>query len=253
MIKQLELTPVEATAYFWVKTIKDKIREMSINTNDISEKELEFFNDFSKFTDVEWRKLYIELCKFIDIKVKKYSHHGLYGIDDYHQDTAKYYHKDINEILSYVSKKEVPDIRLAGKNKEDLIIATNPYGANKFFESYGMIPLDKIYDYNYILSGDKKELELYNLVMSVIVVMNQNGNHSIDYLRKVFCNLYLEMHDNINIKELEEDFNRIFNQIHDKGLLEGVSLDKEYNCKFENIDLIGIEPYMKKSKRLIKN
>ena len=252
MIRQVNLNPIEATAYFWVNTIKNKIREISLNKEDFSKLEIEFYNNFYKFTDKEWRKLYIELCKYIDIKVKKYSHHGMYGIDDYHQETAKYYHEDINEVLSNISKTIVPDIRLATNDKEDIIITTNPYGANKYYESYGIVPLDKTYEYNYILTGDKQELELYNLIMSVIVVMNQKGNHSVDYLRKVFLKLYSEMYENINIKQAEENFNRIFNQIHDKGLLEGLSLDKEYNCKFEKIDLVGIEPYMKKSKKLIK-
>ena len=240
LIKQIQLNPNEATAYFWVNTIKNKVRELSIDkTNKLAE-ELNFLDIFYNYTDIEWRKIYLELTKYIEYKVKNYIPHGLYGIDEYNQITSKYYHNDINKVLSKIALKKIPDIRLASNDMKDSIIITNKYGANRYYISEGMTPIDNSFETNYILSGDKLELDFERLLMSVIAVIQQNKKsfNSVKQLKKIFCDIYIDIYGNVDRLKLEEQFNIVFDQIHDKGLLLGTSYDKEYLCKFSDIDLV---------------
>lgn len=244
-IKQIQLNPIEATAYFWVNTIKNKVREISINTKKFNEKEKEFLKIFYNYTDLEWRKVYLELIKYTDYKVKKYVPHGMYGIDDYNQDTAKYYHNDINKILSQVTSKKIPDIRLENRDIKDSIIYTNAYGANRWYKSCGTVPLPSLYESNYILTGNKKELDFYNLVIAVTTVVMQKNNsfNSVNKLRKIFCDIYIEIYGETDRKVLEEQFNNILYKMNDKGLIIGTPLQQDYYCKFQKIDLVGLDSY----------
>ena len=242
-IKQVNLNPIEATAYFWVETVKNKIKEIYLKDNK-QDVELRFLNIFYNFSDVEWRKLYLELSFYLNNKVNNYVPHGLYGIDAYSQDTEKYYHQDINKVLNFVSRNNVPDIGLSSDLIEDSIISTNIYGANRYYKSGGVVSLDTCFNYNYILTGDKRELDLKYLLISIITVICQNNkNYSVNDLKKIFKSIYFDMYNDLDAKIIDEDFERIFNLIHDEGLVNGLSCDKEFSSKIERIDLVGTNNY----------
>ena len=95
--EEIELSPVEATSYWWINSIKYKVREIAISgTNDKSE--AEFLEIFYNYTEINWRQVYLELVKYIFQDVASYipkSHH-----DSFSQDTAIKGHTKINDEIS---------------------------------------------------------------------------------------------------------------------------------------------------------
>ncbi len=236
-IKQIQLNPMEATAYWWVKTIKNKVRDIAVDKKNYTVQECEFLKKFYHFTDVEWRNLYLRLTSLVTDRVHLQD-------DDYKQDTAQAYHNDINAILETMIQDTVPDIRLASRDVEDSVIYTNIHGANQIYYSCEINPLSTCHEANYILTGDSNDLKFHNLVMAVITVLNQNNkNHSVDHLRMVFCNIYEEMYGTVDRKELEEKFNLTMSQISEKGLIIGTPFEEEFSCQFADIDLVGLDQY----------
>ena len=152
-IKQIELNPVEATSYWWINTIQKKLQEILV-LKTIKE-EIYFLNSFNNYTDIEWRKLYLELTKYIYDKVDKLSYEEEF--EYYHQATSINHHNDINEVLSKVTKKKIPDITLNLTDVEISTIYTNKYGADRVYNISGIVPLDMFYDSNYVLTGNEDE------------------------------------------------------------------------------------------------
>ena len=225
IIKHIELNPIQATAYFWVNTIKNKVRELS-NIDNRTKNQLEFLNLFSKYTDIEWRNLYLIMISYIDDKINNQ--------DYYYQDTSVHYHNDINEILNSVLKRKVPDISLSPQGMEDSITVTNIYGADRVYKISGIVPINTTFDSNYILTGDFKELKLNTLMMMLIA--NNKHNHSKNLLKRLFCEIYLQIYPNSDYKVIEEQFNRIFNQISDLQLIDNITYD-QYNYNFLDLDI----------------
>ena len=90
------------------------------------------------------------------------------------------------------------------------------------------------------------ELDFYNLAMAVTTVVCQKNKsfHSIDSLRNIFCDIYIEIYGEIDRKILEEQFNYVFYQMHDKGLVLGNYLRHDFKCNFNCIDFIGLDSYI---------
>lgn len=153
-IKRIELNPVEATSYWWIIEIKKKLQELLIITS--GKEEAEFLSIFYNFTDIEWRKLYLDLIEYIGKKVENILLKEEYGY--YYQDTKENFHKDINEVLCHFVNKSIPDISLTLLGVEESSICTNKYGADRIYNVSGIVPLDTLYESNYILSGDTKYL-----------------------------------------------------------------------------------------------
>lgn len=243
-IKQIQLNPMEATAYWWINTIKNKLRDIAVDRSNYTVRECDFLNKFYHFTDVEWRDLYIRLTSLITDRVMLQN-------NDYKQNTAPSFHDDINSILETMIQDTVPDIRLASRDIVDSIIYTNIYGANQIFYSCEINPLSTCHEANYILTGDNNDLKFHNLVMAVITVLNQkNKKNSVKHLRTVFCNIYEEMYGLVDKGELEERFNLVMSQISEKGLIIGTPFQEEFSCQFEDIDLVGLDKY---TDRVIKS
>ena len=69
--KKIELSSIEATAYWWTNIIKNKVRELiKINTTD--EKEINFVKLLYNYTEADWRNLYLGLIKFITLSLGVY-------------------------------------------------------------------------------------------------------------------------------------------------------------------------------------
>ena len=126
-IKEIKLSSIEVTAYWWVNIIKNKVRELIINgTNDKSE--LKFVKLFYNYTQIDWRNLYLELINYITEDVNNYiSLEDTMEIDGFHQSTAKREHQRLNIELSKILNSKVPDIRLASSDFKDSVIYTNLY------------------------------------------------------------------------------------------------------------------------------
>lgn len=68
VLKEVELSSIEATAYWWVNTIRFRLRD--IMTSGASDNNETLFAEiFYNFTEIDWRRLYLELVKSILVKV----------------------------------------------------------------------------------------------------------------------------------------------------------------------------------------
>ena len=220
-IKNIELNPIEATAYFWINTIKNKVKELSSISNK-SNNELEFFNLFKQYTDFEWRKLYLVMKDYFNNKIN--SNHF------YIQDTSV--HNDINKVLNNVLNREIPDIDLALNGIEDYFTCTNIYGADRIYKESGIIQIESTYSFNYILSGDINELELNTLM--ILLLKKFKKNHSKKLLKNLFCDIYKELHTELELSIIEDNFIRIYNQICDLGLIVDLSFNNQYNSNISD-------------------
>ena len=175
--REIELSSIEATAYWWINVIRSKVRELILSgTSD--KKEIEFVKKFYNYTEIDWRNLYLELVKYITEDVNNYVPIGnIMGIDTFSQDTDKKGHDRINAELSKIMNCYIPDIRLASSSTKDLVIYTNMFGACVWYKSGGVINLSTKYDPTYILTGDEQELNFYNLIVSTIAALKEKDKN----------------------------------------------------------------------------
>lgn len=244
---QIELSPIEATAYWWINIIRNKVRELVIR--ETSDKhEIKFIEKFYNYTEIDWRNLYLGLIKFITEDVNNYISTGnIMDIDAFNQDTDKKGHDRINEELSKIMCCSIPDIRLASLQSKDSVIYTDNDTASVWYKSCGVTDLPKKYAPTYVLTGNEQELNFYNLVISTIAVLNQRDRnfHSIPILRNGFCEEYKkvnQLQDNLN--ELTDKFNQAFERASDRKIILGSYRKETYFNQFRDIDYIGLEQYM---------
>ena len=236
--KKIELSPVEVTAYWWTNSIKGKVREIVVyNSRDYNENL--FVNIFYGYTEVDWRNLYLALTKDIAHDVECFNRFG--------QDTCIGGHNRLNEELTQITHKVIPDIRLAGNGVKDSVIYTTSSRASVLYKSCGERVLPTMYDESYILTGDQKKLDFYNTLISTIAIIEQKDKYfnSVPVLRERFCQEYIRLSDE---DEKEEDitqwFNVCFDKADDKGLIHGRHFDRKYFPSFRNIDFVGLNSYL---------
>ena len=212
------LNSVEQTAYWWIKVIRVKINEISRNPENFSKEEHEFYEIFSSFTEENWRDIYLKLKDYITrcCAMKVFS-----------QNTSKKGHQKINDALSII-----PDISLSPKNGKQYILdmhSRNIYVSCKVKER---IPFEYqtsySSDYNYVITGDKNDLKLYNLVLSVLVSIRQGNTNfkSLGFLRKSFCEKFIS--DNklsCSMDEVIKDFDAIIKVLKEYSLIECETLN----------------------------
>lgn len=245
--KKIELSSIEATAYWWTNIIKDKVREL-IKINTKNEKEISFVKLFYNYTEADWRNLYLELIKFVTLNVNNYIPTCYeYGIDAFNQSTDKAEHDQLNiELSKILDKPFIPDIRLASNSSKDSTIYTNIFGASVWHKSGGLTKLPTKYKPTYILTGNEEELYLRNLLLATIIVLNEldKNFHSISILRKVFCQEYQK---NICKKKLEDVidlFNIVFNQLNDDKLIIGRCYNDRYYITILKNDYVKLNKYI---------
>jgi len=69
--KRVELSSIETAAYWWVKVIKERVRELLIRGIQNKQEE-KFVEVFYNYTEIEWRNLYLELVNYITEDVNNY-------------------------------------------------------------------------------------------------------------------------------------------------------------------------------------
>lgn len=248
---EIELSSIEATSYWWINLIKQKVREI-ITEGSQNKKEATFAQIFYYYTEVEWRNLYLELTKYIAEDVNNYVPTGnIIEIDAFSQDTDIKGHNIINKELSKITKHKIPDIRLAGSNIKDFVIYTNASIVSVWYKSCGIIDLPTKYEPTYILTGDKQKLNFYNLLLATIATIQEIDERftSVSLLRENFCKEYIKL-NNIedNTSKITEMFNKSFEIASDKGIILGRYYRETYYCSFQEIDFIGLEEYMEEAK-----
>lgn len=247
MKKKIELSSIEATAYWWTNIIKNKVRELiKINTTD--ENEINFVKLFCNYTMADWRNLYLELIKFITLNVNNYVPNCYeYGIDAFNQNTDKTGHDQLNIALAKILDKPfIPDIRLASNSLKDSVIYTNIFGASVWYKSGGLTELPTKYNPTYILTGNEEEFYFRNLLLATIIVLKKLDKtfHSTSTLRKAFCQEYQK---NISKKKREDVidlFNEVFNQLNDDKIILGRCYHDTYYDTIQKNDYAGLDKYM---------
>lgn len=249
--EKVELSPIEATAYWWINTLKDKTRKLVLyRTKD--KNEISFANVFSDFTEREWRKVYLELINYITDDVSNYVPRGIVDLDAFNQDTEKGGHDRINRALAKITKQSIPDIRLADNGLKDSVIYTNIFGACVWYKSCGTTDLPLEYDADYILTGNEKKLDFANLLLATIAVINERNRDfdSVDLLKERFCDKYIE--DN-NAYENSGDvfgmFDNSFIDAYNNGLIYATWHDNTYRCAMRDFDRIKLKEYIEEAEK----
>ena len=241
---EIELSPVEATAYWWINVIRHRVRDLA--TSGVSNKrEYAFVQIFYGYTEVDWRNVYLELTKLISEDVEGYT--GATPFDSFSQDTDVKGHKRLNDELSKITGQKIPDIRLVGDDAKDSVIYTTASSVSVWYKSCGVNKVSTKYEPNYLLTGDSKGLDFYNLLLATIVVLHQEDRSfkSVSCLRERFSREYVKLSESEeDMNSVIELFNSSFNKINDKGIILGRSGSEMYFPSFSSIDLIGLESYM---------
>lgn len=244
---EIELSSIEATAYWWVNTVRSKVREIMLQGAE-NKSELRFAEIFNRYTEIEWRKLYLELIKYITEDVNNYVPRGnTMSIDSFSQDTDKLGHARLKAELSKITNCRVPDIRLASSSTKDSVIYTNMFGACVWYKSCGVTNLPTKYEPSYVLTGDEKELNFYYLLLATVYVLRQEDKKfkSVSILRERFCKEYIEMNAlKDNLEDIEEMFNHSFEKASDSGIILGRYYRESYFAHFYEMDLVGLDSYM---------
>lgn len=242
--EEIELTSIEATAYWWINAIRYKVREIAISgARDKSE--AEFVEIFYGYTEIDWRKVYLELVKYISEDVDSYipkSHS-----DSFSQDADINGHERLNDEISKIIGKRIPNIRLASNGVKDSVIYTTASCASVWYKSCGVTKLSTKYEPSYVLTGDNKSLDFYNLLIATIEVLDKNDSsfNSVSILRERFCNEYMKLSEaEENINDIIEMFNCSFDKAGDKGIIVGRFFKEMYFPSFRNIDYVGLDSYM---------
>lgn len=240
---KIELSPIEATAYWWINTIRYRVREIAIS-GAIDKDEAKFADIFYSYTEIDWRKVYLELIKYVALDVDSYVSENT--SDTFSQDTEIGGHEKINEEIAKIIGQEIPDIRLAGNGVKDSVIYTTTEMASVWYKSCGVNKLATKYEVSYVLTGDKDSLDFYNLLISTIAVLdNEDSNFdSISILRERFCREYVKLNENEkSLDKVIELFNSSFDKASSKKIILGRSFQENYFASFRDIDYIGLESY----------
>lgn len=245
MIKKekIELSPIEATAYWWINSTRSRVREIVIS-GARDEDEAKFAEIFYGYTELDWRNVYLELVKCITLDVDSYIPED--SSDTFSQDTEIGGHQKINDEIAKIIRQEIPDIRLAGNGVKDSVIYTTTKMASVWYKSCGVNKLATKYEASYVLTGDKESLDFYNLLISTIAVLDNEESDfdSVSLLRERFCSEYMKLKENEkNIDEVIDMFNASFDKASRKKIILGRSFQESYFASFRDIDYVGLESY----------
>ena len=178
----------ETTAYWWIRIIKQRIRDLDKNpSSDL--KEVEFLNKFYNLSDDDYRDIYLRLTSLTKEEVSKYLETARFSNDFFIQNTKKKEHDVLNDDLKNILATSISDIKLTPRGEKNISIMTSDFnvwtGNNR-----GFVGLCRLFENDYILSGDKDFKDFYYLVLAYL---NQVGEN-VDYytLRKSFVESYIK-------------------------------------------------------------
>ena len=241
--EQIDLSSVERTAYWWIITIKAKVRELAIfGCNNQSQEK--FLSIFKNYTEVEWRNLYLKLIEKITKDLEQNVFEGT--ILEFKQDTEKKGHNLLNKELSSIIGIRIPDISLSSRNTKDSVIYTTKTNVKIWYKSSNLIPLSLSCDKYYILTGDERSLRFYYLLITTIAFIKQidYSFNSINNLRQFFCKEYIHLSDQEeDPEEIFQLFNRSFNKANDNEIIIGRCFGATYSANIRTFDFLGLEEY----------
>ncbi len=245
--EKIELSGIEQAAYWWTNRLMYMTRDFALiserKVGHITSDEVKFLSIFYNYTDKEWRDLYLKLTKLITEDVNNFvpASYGI-GAENFSQDTTKGKHERLNAELAKITKVQgFPDIRLADSGYKDEVIYTNLFGSSVWYKSCGIRPLENSYEPTYILSGNEKELNLYNNLIAALALLDTHDYHDMDLFRQSFCEAYKKQYapteDIVKIKNL---FNKCYHTANERGLVLGRFWDKGFFPELLKYDRKGL-------------
>lgn len=245
--EKIKLTGVEQAAYWWTNRLMYMTRYFALRyerkVGHITPDEVKFLSLFYNYTDKEWRDLYLKLTEFITEDVNSFEPTGdVIGIDAFSQDTTKGRHARLNaELAKITGVKGFPDIRLADSGYKDEVIYADWVRSYVWYKSCGTRPLEISYDPTYILSGNEKELKLYNNLVSTFAFLDKTKSHDMDLFRMSFCKAYKRLNapteDIVKIRDL---FNKCYHLANERKLVTGRFWDKTFFPNLLKYDYAGL-------------
>lgn len=250
---KIEISSIQATAYWWVNKLIYRTRDiaMRLNSLHLSKDEIKFYNIFKSYTDKEWRNLYLNLTDYITEDVNNYKPQGYYDLDYFCQDTDKGKHDRLNaELAKITNTKGFPDIRIADNFSKDEVVYTNMFGASVWYKSCGVTPLETEVYPRYILTGNEEELEFYNQFLATLIILDEKAHKfdSPDWFATEFCRAYKKENGVENIEKVSMMFDKSFSIANERRLIIGGRWSDDYMCNILDMDKLGLEKYMDKAK-----
>ncbi len=247
MSEEIKLSGIEQASYWWTNRLMYMTRYFAsiceLGGCRITSDELKFLSIFSNYTDKEWRDLYLELTKCITEDVNNFVPTSQYiGIEKFSQDTTKGSHDRLNaELAKITGVQAFPDIRLADSGHKDEVIYTNKFGSSVWYKSCGKRPLEDSYEPTYILTGNEKELNLYNDLIATLAVLDAHHLHDMDLFRQSFCKAYSRQNAPIkDIGKIRDLFNKCFHEASERGIVLGRFWQKTFSTSLLKYDLKGL-------------
>lgn len=119
------------------------------------------------------------------------------------------------------------------------------FGANVWYKSCGINNLPTQYESCYLLTGEEKELDYYNTLISTIAVLYRRNKsfNSTPLIREVFCEEQRN-NDSGDLEELAQTFNYFFDQASNRRIVFGRFWESTYCASIHDVDLVGLEKYM---------
>lgn len=236
---KVKLTCIQASAYWCVNIMRNKVKEIN-ECRNASDNEIYFLDLFYSYTDIEWRNIYLELVGHFTEIAENESY-------KFYLDTELGGHDLLNVLVSRIINVDVPDIRLASDSVKDSVIDIKKDKAMIWYKSCGDMPLSLEYDADYILTGDKEELDFYNLVLATMIMLTDLdlGFRSISDFRKRFCVEYKKVNGlNDKLEDIFERFNRAFSKINERDLVTGSVYSKSFFPSITSMDVVSVEKYL---------
>ncbi len=246
--EKIELFPVEQTAYWWTYRLLKRTRDFALhkeNNGHLSKQEEKFLNIFYNYTDKEWRNVYSRLKDFIIEDVNNYVPiKNIIGMDAFNQDTAVGGHNRLNSELAQITGvKGFPDVRLADNSHKDEVIYTSFYGSHVWYKSCSIRPLPDVYDPIYLITGDEKELDMYNQLLSTLISLEEIDKefNDLNFLREEFCKHYqTNVLPKENIEDVKDLFNKCYSIANEREIVLGWFWKKTFSMYDLEYDKAGL-------------
>ena len=155
----LMLNSYQSTAYWWVLQIKFACKEINNELKEknskvvLSKDQIKFSLIFSKYDEKAWRKLYLGLTEQIKAAVLRNPNKALIQGTNYGQ------HACMNHILSELTEREIPDIKISSLLCKGFEIETTPETATQKFHVFKPSPIGSCFPDCFLLSGNRTPID----------------------------------------------------------------------------------------------
>lgn len=260
--EEIELSGVEQTAYWWTNRLMYMTRYFALKyehrIGPISQDEIKFLKIFFDYTDKDWRNLYLKLTECVLEDVNDYQpQKSFIGYDNFSQDTEKGRHARLNsELANITGVEQFPDIRLADSSFKDEMVYTTMSESRVWYKSCGVTSLGYLYESTYILSGNEKELDLYNNLLATFIAIKKTkpGACNTELFRQCFCKAYTEQNAlNEDFKKVQDLFNKCYNIANERKIVLGNFWGKTFFTETLIYDEAGLDQEYLKNGRAFSN